>query len=95
MRRAISILQISGKASERARLEVVVFLAVIIATMVESLTHQLFHTRELWLVLALQEAVFFKMITSENGIEPTIRTMNESSRYRHGLLVQPEANVDG
>jgi len=95
IRRAIYIVQMSRKAPERARLEVVVFLAVIVATMVASLTHQLFHTRELWLVLAIQEAVYFRMITLENGMEPTVRTMHESSRYHPGSLVQPKATVDG
>ncbi len=94
LRRAIYILQISDKTPQRARLEAVVFLAVIVATMVESLTHQMFRTRELWLVLALQEAVLFKMIASENRIEPTIRTMHESSRYHPGSLVQPDATFD-
>ena len=94
LRNAIRILQISNKAPERARLEMVVFLAVFIATIVESLTHQLFRTRELWLVLAVQEVVYFGMITTENGIVPAIRTMHESLRYHPGSHVQPEAAAD-
>jgi hypothetical protein len=65
IRRAISILQISGKDPKAAHLELVVFLAVIAATLVESLTHQMFRTRELWLVLAIQEAVYFQLKMSE------------------------------
>jgi O-antigen ligase len=71
IRRAISIIELSGKAPGRARLELVVFLAVIAATMVESLTHQMFRTRELWLVLAIQEAVYFQMKTSAVREKPT------------------------
>lgn len=43
-----------------ADLSVVVFLAAVVAMLIESLTHQIFHYRELWLVLALQEAMIFK-----------------------------------
>jgi len=46
-------------ASERVRLKAAIFIAAISAILVESLTHQIFHTRELWLVLALQEAMIF------------------------------------
>ena len=92
-RRAISILQMASTAPKRARLELVVFLAVIVATMVESFTHQMFRTRELWLVLAIQEAVYFKLITSENGVEPTSPALKEPSRYRRELLVRSKATA--
>jgi hypothetical protein len=62
--RAASIFLIANKEPAGARLAVVVFLAAMIAILVESLTHQVFHFRELWLVLALQEALLFKMATS-------------------------------
>ena len=94
LKRAISILQMSNKTPDRARFEMVVFLAVIVAAMVESLTHQIFRTRELWLVLALQEAVYFGMKTSQNE-ELTNTGMNEPAHYRHGVLVRPKATVDG
>jgi O-antigen ligase len=93
LRRAVSILQISYKTPNRARLELVVFLAVIIAVMIESLTHQIFRTREMWLVLAVQEAVYFWMITSQN-VEFTSSAMNKPIRYRHALLARPKAAVD-
>jgi len=95
MIKSVQILQIASKYPKRARFGVVVILAALVATMVESLTHQVFHTRELWLVLAVQEAVLYKMLTSEHGIEPTVSVMQEVSHYRHGLLVQPEVLVDG
>jgi O-antigen ligase len=60
--RAITILHRTSRDPRRVRLELVVFLAVIVATMVESLTHQMFRTRELWLVLAIQEAVYYEMV---------------------------------
>jgi hypothetical protein len=95
MGRAISILQIAGKASKRARLELVVFLAVIVATMVESLTHQMFRTRELWLVLAIQEAIYFELRTSDYGVEPISPTVKKPSRYHRGVLVQSKSTNDG
>jgi O-antigen ligase len=75
IRRAISIIQISGKDLGPSRLELVVFLAVIAATMVESLTHQMFRTRELWLVLAIQEAVYFQLKTAEVREKPARPTV--------------------
>jgi O-antigen ligase len=88
--KSAQIIKIYEKYPQRARLGVVVFLAALAATLVESLTHQIFHTRELWLVLALQEAVLFKMLTSEFGIEPTIHATHELSQYSQGLSPQPE-----
>lgn len=76
MRGAVYILQTYNRAPARARLEVVVFLAALTATLVESLTHQIFHTRELWLVLALQEAVLYKMLRFEYGSEPIVRPVS-------------------
>jgi len=59
--RAFYMLQMHRKYPQRAGLVVVVFMAAIAAMLVASLTHQVFHSRELWLVLASQEAMFFKM----------------------------------
>jgi O-antigen ligase len=95
LRSAIRILQISNKSPERARMELVVFLAVIVATMVESLTHQLFRTRELWLVLAVQEAVLYKMIISEYGLKSIIQVKNDASQHRHGVFARSDSPVDG
>jgi O-antigen ligase len=95
MIKIVQILQIFNKYPQRARYGVLVILAALVATMVESLTHQVFHTRELWLVLAVQEAVLYKMLTSEYGIEPAVSPVQEVSLYHPGLHVQPEISVNG
>ena len=82
LQKSVQTLQIFRKDPKRARPGVVVFLAALTAILVESLTHQIFHTREMWLVLAVQEAVLYKMITSDYGIEPTAHTLQEPSRDR-------------
>jgi len=66
--RAAYMVLICNKYPDRSQLAAVVFLGAIIAATVESLTHQVFHFRELWLVLAFQEALLFKMKTSESGM---------------------------
>jgi hypothetical protein len=92
--KAVRQLQIFERYPKRARFGVVVFLAALVAVMVESLTHQVFHTRELWLVLAVQETVLYKMMTSEHGIEPMVQAAPESSRLNLGLLVHPKITMD-
>jgi hypothetical protein len=92
--KAIRILQIFEKYPKRAQFGVVVFLAALIAIMVESLTHQVFHTRELWLVLAVQEAVLYKMMTSEHGILPIAQAVPELSRSDPRLLVHPKITME-
>jgi hypothetical protein len=69
--RAISIMQIAAKSPNGLRLELIVFLAFIAAIAVESLTHQVFRTRELWLILAVQETVYFNLKTSPMEVELT------------------------
>ena len=88
--RAAYMVLIYNKYPDRAQLTVVVFLAAITAALVESLTHQVFHFRELWLVLAFQEAMLFKMMTSESGLEPTARALNVPPLHRRGHVVQPD-----
>jgi hypothetical protein len=80
MSKAVHILWIFEKYPKRAGFGVVVFLGALTAIVVESLTHQVFHTREMWLVLAVQEAVLYKMITSEYGINPTVNAEPEPAR---------------
>ena len=58
--RAVHLLLMYSQYPGRPRLEVVVFLAAMAAILFESLTHQIFHERQLWLVLALQEAMLFR-----------------------------------
>lgn len=88
--RAAYMVLICHKYPDRAQLTVVVFLAAITAALIESLTHQVFHFRELWLVLALQEAMLYKMMTSESGLEPTARTLNGPPPHPRGYVVQPD-----
>lgn len=73
--RAVNILLLSNKSSQHSELVEIVFLAVIVATLVESLTHQIFHDRELWLVLALQESILYKL-KSYVDISLTLRHAN-------------------
>jgi hypothetical protein len=94
LKKAIQILQILSKEPKRGRLGVVVFLAVLVVALVESLTHQIFHTRELWLVLAVLEAVLYKMVTSDSGIEPVDDTIQEPARFRPELSMQPGMVAD-
>lgn len=89
--KGVQILEIFRKNPKRARLGVVVFLAILGATMVESLTHQVFHTRELWLILAVQEAVLYKMTTAEFGIEPIVQSKPKPAKNHPGFVTQPEA----
>ena len=94
LKKAIQILQVLRKEPKRGRLSVVIFLAVLAAALVESLTHQIFHTRELWLVLAVLEAVLYKMVTSDSGIEPVDDTVQEPARFHPELSIQPGIVVD-
>jgi hypothetical protein len=95
LQKSIQTLYIYRKDPKRARPGVVVFLAALMAILVESLTHQIFHTREMWLVLALLEAVLYKMITSEYGIEPVTQPTPEPLPSRRGLVRRPEAVING
>lgn len=81
---------IATKYPDRASLTVVVFLAASVAAIVESLTHQTFHFRELWVIWALQEAMLFKMTTTESEVELTTHRLNEPLGHRRGLIVQPD-----
>jgi O-antigen ligase len=89
--RAAYMLLLGNKYPDRAQLAVVVFLAAMIAAMVESLTHQVFHFRELWLVLAFQEAMLYKMTTSERGLEATAHALGGPSHHGRGFVGQPDA----
>jgi O-antigen ligase len=89
--RAGYMVVICNKYPNRAQLSVVVFLAAITAATIESLTHQVFHFRELWLVLAFQEAMLYKMMTSESKAGSTIRPLNGTPNPRRGPGVQPNA----
>ena len=58
--KAVQLLQMYSRYPERTGLVVIVFLAIIASMFVVSLTHQIFHAREMWVVLAVQEAIFLK-----------------------------------
>jgi O-antigen ligase len=68
--RAANLVWMYNKHPARAGPEGFVFLGAIVAAVVESLTHQVFHFRELWLVLALQEAMVFTMTRSGHEVGP-------------------------
>jgi len=88
--RAAYMVVIYNKYPDRAQLTVVVFLAAMIAIAVESLTHQVFHLRVMWLVLAFQEALLYKMMTSASGLEPTTGALNEPPPNLPGFVVRPD-----
>ena len=70
--RALNMLFVYHKYPERVQLNVIVFLIALVATLVESLTHQIFHDRQLWLVLAVQEAMYFKLIVPDTLLRSNI-----------------------
>ena len=88
--RAAYMVLLYNKYPDRAQLTVVVFLAAMIALAVESLTHQIFHFRMMWLVLAFQEAMLFKMMTAASGVKPTILAPNGPLPKLSGLVVRPD-----
>ena len=88
--RAIYMILIANKYPDRASLVVVVFLAAIVATLVNSQAHQMFHFRVLWVVLALQEAMLFKMALSDSGAEPTSRALNMIPGADRRFIVQTD-----
>jgi hypothetical protein len=81
--RAVSLLLEYNKHRDRSLLVVVVFLAAIAAALVESQTHQIFHARWLWLVLALQESMIIQLRTTQNEMEPSQHLLNKMSSFRH------------
>ena len=85
--RAFYLLLIHSKSPERSRLVVAIFLAAMVAILVESLTHQIFHARQVWLVLALQEAMLYKAMNSKSGLKPSSLPLNGLSRNDHRFVV--------
>ena len=55
--RSVLLLQIGCKYPQQVGLSTVVFLGVFAAVLFVSQTHQVFHAREIWMVLATQEAM--------------------------------------
>lgn len=88
--RSVYLFLICNNSLYRTRLVFVVFLAAMATTIIESLTHQTFHFRELWVVLAFQEAILFQLKTSESNLKSTTRTFKDQLRHRPGLVEQPD-----
>jgi O-antigen ligase len=88
--RAVYMVLINNRQQDPDRLIIVVFLAAITAGLVVSLTHQIFHFRELWVVLAFQEAILFQMKASESDLKPITHTFSDQSRHLRGFAEQPD-----
>lgn len=58
--KSIAVLKIHYSPSRQSSFKTVVLLATLVAILFESLTHQIFHTHQLWLVLAVQDAMLFR-----------------------------------
>lgn len=91
--RAVYMVRLQHQNPARARPVVVVFLGAMIAIIVESLTHQSFHFRALWVVLAFQEAILYKMATASRGVEPTAHTLAGSRRHLPEFVIDPAKSV--
>jgi O-antigen ligase len=73
--RALHLIWIYNKHPGRVGIEGFVFLGATVAVVVESLTHQVFHFRELWLVLALQEAIAIHATRAVQEVEPVHQSL--------------------
>jgi competence ComEA-like helix-hairpin-helix protein len=58
--KAVQLVRLYAQSTRPPRLETVVFPAAMVGLVVESLTHQIFHAREMWLLLAVQEAMLLR-----------------------------------
>jgi O-antigen ligase len=85
--KTLNLLLKNYKSPERAQLVDVIFLAAVVATLVESLTHQIFHDRQLWLVLAVLEAVVYTRMVSESRLESTSNALSEQQLRPQGLVL--------
>jgi hypothetical protein len=86
--RAVYIVLIYNRHQKPRRLIVVVFLAAITAGLVVSVTHQIFHFRELWVVLACQEAMLFQIKASESDTRSLTIVLNNMSRHHRAFAEQ-------
>ena len=85
--KAIRMLLIYKKHPDQVGPAAVIFLAALIAALVQSQTHQIFHDRSLWLVLALQEAMLFGRMAFEGKLEPSAHLLSGPTRH-HALGAQ-------
>lgn len=91
MNRALKLFLLSdSQHPDGSQLVVIVLLAAMIGVFVYSLTHQVFHNRQLWMILAFQEAMWFKLMNSrlESQAVTATRKMPLSKRNRF-LLDSP------
>ena len=64
--RAVNVFLLSERGYPAAhQLVAVVLLAAMVAALLYSLTHQVFHNRQLWIVLAFQEALYFRLVNQD------------------------------
>ncbi|HZD10470.1 MAG TPA: O-antigen ligase family protein [Candidatus Binatia bacterium] len=93
MLRAVNIFLIAERRpGDEARLVVLVLLAAMVAAFVYSLTHQVFHNRQLWMILGLQEAIYFRLMTSASEPEESMAIQNPAGELgsRFALLSRIE-----
>src|SRR5262245_56375888 len=91
VRKAIRLLRLYKQRLDQAGLIVVIFLAMIVAALLESQTHQIFHARSFWFVLALQEMLLFNVVVLKHDERLFAGRLSEPSRDRSGMAVQPDA----
>lgn len=91
--RAFNLFLLNRKFPEHAHWGEVVFIAMVAATLFESLTHQIFHDRQLWLVLALLEAVTYRRFVSESrsGQKFGSRRVREKQKQEFSLQAEIES----
>lgn len=77
---AIKILRHQIKSGETARPSGVIFLAMLVAILLESNAHQTFHYRMMWVSLALLESTLFRMMLSSAAR----RVASGSKRFPQG-----------
>jgi len=75
--RAFYWLRLSFDNGQDAGLSAVIFLSAFAAVLVVSLTHQVFHCREIWLVLASQEALIAQQERNEATASPANKQTKE------------------
>lgn len=87
--RSVNLFQLShSQGGDGYRLVAIVFLFAMTATVVYSLTHQVFHNRQLWIVLAFQEAMYFRLTQSAIRLEMprvTLKTLSGNKRSRYPI----------
>jgi O-antigen ligase len=67
--------------SAYGRLRSVAFPAAITATLTASMTHEVFHSREVWLIIAIQEAALWR-VRRDGGASASRSSLRESPRLR-------------